>query len=133
MCGPLYLWVIWEGYMKPTGTKQIARQRIQILFEQAKTVCKTDPQLAMQYIKSARRIAMAAKIRLPVEFRRETCKGCNVLLVQGYNCRVRIKQKREPHIVITCLNCGNQTRILLGKKKEQKKLEQNNYQNETAC
>ncbi len=119
--------------MKPTGTKQIARQRIQILFEQAKTVCKTDPQLAMQYIKSARRIAMAAKIRLPVEFRRETCKNCDALLVQGYNCRVRIKQKRAPHIVITCLNCGNQTRILLGKKKEQKKLEQNNYQNETAC
>ena len=119
--------------MKPTSVKQIARQRIQILFEQAKQVCKTDPQLAMQYIKSARKIAMAAKIRLPVEFKRETCKNCNALLVQGYNCRVRIKQKREPHIVITCLNCGNQTRILLGKKKEQKELEQNNYQNETAC
>jgi len=119
--------------MKPTSVKQIARQRIQILFEQAKQVCKTNPQLAMQYIKSARKIAMAAKIRLPVEFRRETCKNCNALLVQGYNCRVRIKQKRQPHIVITCLNCGNPTRLLLGKKKEQKKLEQNNYQNETAC
>ena len=80
--------------MKPTSVKQIARQRIQILFEQAKQVCKTNPQLAMQYIKSARKIAMAAKIRLPVEFRRETCKNCDALLVQGYNCRVRIKQKR---------------------------------------
>jgi ribonuclease P protein subunit RPR2 len=119
--------------MKPTSVKQIARQRIQILFEQAKQVHKANPQLAMQYIKSARKIAMAAKIRLPVEFRRETCKNCNALLVQGHNCRVRIKQKREPHIVITCLNCGNQTRILLSKKKEQKELEQNNYQNETAC
>jgi len=119
--------------MKPTGIKQIARQRIQILFEQAKQVCKTDPQLATQYIKFARKIAMAAKIRLPVEFRRGTCKSCNALFVQGVNCRVRIKQKRKPHIVITCLNCGNQTRILLGRKKEQKKLEQNNYQNETAC
>ena len=119
--------------MKPTGMKQIARQRIQILFKQAKQVCKTNPQLAMQYTKSARKIAMAAKIRLPVEFRRETCKNCNALLVQSYNCRVRIKQKREPHIVITCLNCGNQTRIMLSKKKEQKELEQNNYQNEAPC
>jgi len=119
--------------MKPTSVKQIARQRIQILFRQAKRVCKTNPQLSMQYIKSARKIAMAAKIRLPVEFRRETCKNCNVLLVQGYNCRVRIKQKRRPHIVITCLNCGNQTRMLLDKKKEQKELEQNNYQNEASC
>jgi ribonuclease P protein subunit RPR2 len=119
--------------MKPTSVKQIARQRIQILFEQAKQVHKANPQLAMQYVKSARKIAMAAKIRLPIEFRRETCKSCNALLVQGYNCRVRIKQKREPHMVITCLNCGNQTRILLRKKKEQKELEQNNYQNEAAC
>ena len=119
--------------MKPTSVKQIARQRIQILFEQAKQVCKTNPQLAMQYIKSARKIAMAAKIRLPVEFRRETCKNCNALLVQGYNCRVRIKQKRQPHIVITCLNCGNQTRVLLSKKWEQKKLEQNNHQDEAPC
>jgi len=119
--------------MKQTNVKQIARQRIQILFEQAKLVCKTNPQLAMQYLRSARRIAMAAKIRLPVEFKRETCKNCNTLLVQGYNCRVRVKQKRQPHIVITCLNCGNQTRILLGKKKEKNELEQNNNQNETAC
>jgi ribonuclease P protein subunit RPR2 len=119
--------------MQPTNVKQIARQRIQILFVQAKQVHKANPQLAMQYVKSARKIAMAAKIRLPIEFRRETCKSCNALLVQGYNCRVRIKQKREPHMVITCLNCGNQTRILLRKKKEQKELEQNNYQNEAAC
>jgi ribonuclease P protein subunit RPR2 len=119
--------------MKPTSVKQIARQRIQILFEQAKLVCKSNPQLATQYVKSVRKIAMAAKIRLPVEFKRETCKSCNALFVQSINCRVRIKQKREPHIVITCLNCGNQTRILLSKKKEQKILEQNNNQNETAC
>ncbi len=119
--------------MKPTSVKQIARQRIQILFGQAKKVGKTNPPLAMQYIKSARKIAMAAKTRLPIEFKRETCKNCNALLVQGYNCRVRIKQKREPHMAITCLNCGNQTRILLGKKKEQKELEQNNHQNEAPC
>ena len=118
--------------MRPTGAKQIARQRIQILFEQAKKVCKTDTKLATQYVKSARRIAMAAKIRLPLEFRRQTCKNCNALLMQGSNCRVRIKQKRESHVVITCLNCGNQTRILLSKKKEQKQIEQDNYSNETT-
>ena len=119
--------------VKQTNIKQIARQRIQILFEQAKRVPKTDIGLAAQYIKSARRIAMAAKIRLPLEFRRQTCKNCNALLVQGSNCRVRIKQKRESHVVITCLNCGNQTRILLSKKRRGKQLEQNNHSNETSC
>jgi ribonuclease P protein subunit RPR2 len=122
-----------EGYMKQTSAKQIARQRIQILLNEAKNVCRSDPQLAMQYIKSARRIAMAAKIRLPSDFRRQTCKNCNALLVQGYNCRVRVKQKREPHVVITCLNCGSQTRILLSKRKEQKVREQNNHTNEASC
>ena len=116
--------------MKQTSIKQIAGQRIAILFDQAKLIGKTSPQLASQYIKSARRIAMAARIRLPVEFKRQTCKKCNSLLVQGYNCRVRIKQKREPHVVVTCLNCGNQTRILL-RKKEQNNIEQDNNQNET--
>ena len=113
-----------------TNVKQIARQRIQILFEQAKKICKADPKLANQYVASARKIAMAAKIRLPVEFRRETCKECNSLLVHGVNCRVRIKQRREPHVVVTCLNCGNQTRIPLREKKEHKELEQDNYSNE---
>ena len=103
--------------MNQSSIKQIARQRIQILFAEAKKVGRSDSKLATQYVESARRIAMAAKIRLPVDFRRQTCKNCNVLLFEGNNCRVRVKQKREPHVVITCLNCGNKTRILLGKKK----------------
>ena len=118
--------------MKQANIKQIARQRIQILFEQAKQVYKTNPELVMQYVKSARRIAMAAKIRLSVEFRRQTCKNCNALLIVGSNCRVRVKQKREPHVVITCLNCGNQTRIMLKTKKEHVQIEQNYNQNETS-
>jgi ribonuclease P protein subunit RPR2 len=117
--------------MKQTNVKQIAQERIQILFEQAKKVYKSDPKLATQYVSSARKIAMAAKTRLPIEFRRETCKECNSLFVQGINCRVRIKQKREPHVVVTCLNCGNQTRMLLKRKMENKELEQDNNSHET--
>lgn len=119
--------------MKQTGVKQIARQRIQILFSEAKAAGKNHPKQAAEYVKSARRIAMAARVRLPVDFRRQTCRKCDALLVQGYNCRVRVKQKREPHVVITCLNCGNQTRIILRKTKEQKISEQNNHSNEAPC
>ncbi len=118
--------------MRQTGVKQIARMRIQILFDEAKKASGSDPELAMQYVKSARRIAMAARIRMPLDFKRQTCKNCNALLVQGNNCRVRVKQKREPHVVITCLNCGNQTRIMLRKRTEQENLEhQNKNTNET--
>jgi ribonuclease P protein subunit RPR2 len=61
------------------------------------------------------------------------CRECNSLFVQGVNCRVRIKQKREPHVVVTCLNCGNQTRILLKRKMGRKELEQDYYSNEASC
>jgi ribonuclease P protein subunit RPR2 len=118
-----------ESMNQQANVKQIARQRIEVLFEQAKKVRREDSKLASQYVASARRIAMAARIHLPLEFRRETCKNCHSLLVHGVNCRVRVKQKREPHVVITCLNCGNQTRIML-KKKEQNGIEQDNNQNE---
>ena len=118
--------------MKQTSAKQIAKQRIQILFEQAKQVRKTQPKLAMQYVESARKIAMATKLSLPIELKLETCRKCNALLVLGYNSRVRIRQKREPHIVKTCLSCGNQTRRLLRDYKEKKKVEQNNYANEAS-
>jgi ribonuclease P protein subunit RPR2 len=116
--------------MKSTA-RQIARQRIKVLFQQAKQIYHDNPKLSSRYIETARKIAMAARIRLPTVYRRQMCKNCNTLLVQGANCRVRIKQKREPHVVITCLNCGYQTRILLRKKKEKQRLEQNNHSNET--
>ena len=114
-----------------SNVRQIAKQRINILFQQARKFQSTDPQLSSRYIETARKIAMSARLRIPPEHKRQFCKNCNALLVQGENCRVRIKQRREPHVVITCLNCNHQTRILLRKKKEKVGLEQNNYSNET--
>ena len=103
-----------------------------MLFEQAGTVRKTSPELSSRYVATARKIAMAAKIRLPVKYKRQICKNCNSLLVAGDNCRVRVRQKREPHLTITCLSCGHKTRLPLRKKKENTKLEQNNNPNETS-
>jgi ribonuclease P protein subunit RPR2 len=102
-----------------SNTKKIALQRVKILFQQAKKVHRDNPQLSNRYITNARKIAMAAKIPFPKLYRRQICKKCNTLLVQGDNCRVRVKQKRESHVVITCLNCGSITRIPLKKKKEE--------------
>ncbi len=116
-----------------SDTRQIARRRITILFQQAEKTCKENPKLAQGYVENARKIAMAARIRLPTSYTRQICKNCNTLFVHGQNCRVRIKQKREPHTVITCLNCGHKTRFLLRKRKETKRIEQNNNQNETPC
>ncbi len=118
---------------KPTSLKQIAKQRIEVLFKQADNVCKVNPKLASEYVLEARKVAMSARFPLPSEFKRQICKNCNALLVQGFNCRVRLQQKREPHVIVTCLNCGNQSRILLKKKKDRVRIEQNNHPNETSC
>ncbi|MCW4000727.1 MAG: hypothetical protein NWE93_10845 [Candidatus Bathyarchaeota archaeon] len=116
--------------MKQTSIKQIAHQRIAILYEQAQKLRRSNPKLALEYVGLARRIAMAARIRMPQEYRRQTCKQCNSFFVHGINCRVRVKQKREPHVVVTCLNCGNQTRYRTRKKVHSS--EQDNHKDETS-
>lgn len=99
-------------------TKRIAMQRIQTLFRLANEIFHEDPSLAQRYVKIARKIAMSAKIRLPKEYKRRVCRYCKSFILPCVNCRVRIKQRREPHMVITCVNCGKQMRIPLKKKKE---------------
>src|SRR4030042_5195521 len=103
--------------------KQITKNRIQTLSRQAEEARRENPQLASRYVEVARKIAMAAKIRLPTYYKRRICRNCNTLLVLGENCRVRVKQRREPHLVVTCLACGHQARMLLRKKKGGNKVE----------
>ena len=100
------------------NTRHIARQRIQVLFRLAKEINKDDSALAQRYVDTARKIAMAAKISLPKEYRRQVCRHCKSFILPGVNCRVRVKQRREPHVAITCLNCGKQTRIPLAEKRK---------------
>lgn len=115
-----------------SNAKQIAKHRVQVLFQQARSTYKANPQLAQRYITTARKIAMAAQMRLPTVYKRQICKNCNAFLVSGETSRVRTRPTREPHVVITCLKCGHQTRIpLKTKNKEKNGNEQNNNQNET--
>jgi ribonuclease P protein subunit RPR2 len=100
------------------STKRIAIQRIHVLFSLAKETFHENPSLAQCYVDIARRIAMAARVRLPKEYRRQICRHCKSFILSGVNCRVRVRQRREPHVVITCLNCGKQTRLPMKKKEE---------------
>jgi ribonuclease P protein subunit RPR2 len=111
--------------IQPSNIKHIAQQRIDILFEQAGLIGKTNPALATEYIKTAQKIAMAARIPINQKYKHRICKHCKTLLITGHNNRARIQQKREPHIVVTCLNCGYNSRIpIKNNKKENTKNEQ---------
>lgn len=95
--------------------KRVALSRIEILFKLALETNKSDSVIAQRYVKIARKIAMAVRIKLPIRFSRYLCKGCGNLVPPGFYSRVRLKQRRKPHIVITCLKCGNCIRIPYGK------------------
>ncbi len=85
---------------------------------------KTDPELAKSYLLTAQKIAMSARIRLPKDYKARICRNCNALLVPGVSSRVRIRPTRERHVVVTCLNCNNQTRYpLRAKNKEKNEIE----------
>jgi len=99
------------------STKRIAMQRIQTLFHLAKETFDENPHLAQCYVDTARKIAMAAKVRLPRKYKRQICKHCKSFILPGVNCRVRVRQRREPHVVITCFNCGRQTRLPMKKRR----------------
>lgn len=108
------------GITVDTDTRRIAKQRIRILFELAHKTLHENPDLAQRYVDTARRIAMAAKICLPAEYKRQICKHCKSFILPGVNCKVRLQQRREPHVVITCLKCGGHTRIPTARRQEKK-------------
>ena len=93
--------------------RKIASERINILFKQATDIHEVEPTLAQRYVELARKIGMRSKVRLPPEYRWMVCKHCKGFLLPGKTSRTRIQQRREPHIVITCLHCGGYNRIPL--------------------
>jgi ribonuclease P protein subunit RPR2 len=101
------------------STKRIALKRVHLLFGLAKEVIREDPELAQRYVQIARKIAMRTQLRLPKEYRRLICRKCKSFILPGVNCRIRIQQRREPHMVITCLNCGGHSRIPIKRREKQ--------------
>ena len=93
----------------------IANERIDILFrlskEQLEKKDKND-ELSRRYIQIARKISMKIRTPLKWEYNRQICKKCNSLLVPGYNSRTRLQgKKKNAHMIVTCLNCGNVKRF----------------------
>jgi ribonuclease P protein subunit RPR2 len=98
--------------------REIAIERVSILFELAKKTIKKTPKRAQRYVKLARQISMHYQVRIPIKYRKMICKDCKTFILPGVNCRVRTRSLREPHLVITCLYCGYHTRILLRKRRK---------------
>jgi len=86
---------------KPEYQLKIARERIAILFDEARKTAKEDPDLARRYIRLAKKIGMRYNIRLG-KLRRKFCKHCFTYFLPGINCQQRVNNKK---ITIKCFNC----------------------------
>ena len=105
---------------KPSKQKEIAKERIQILFKQARDMFKKDSKLSNRYVKLARELAMKYKIRIPPELKRRFCKHCYAYLFPSKNVRIRTRQGK---VIYYCLNCKKYMRFpyLREKKAKRKK------------
>ena len=94
--------------MRSNKNKDIAKERVHILFGQAEKIFSTDKTLANRYVNLARKIAMKVKMPIPRELKRKYCKFCYSFLRPGVNSRSRI---RDGKVIISCLECKKFTRI----------------------
>ena len=92
--------------------KQIAKSRIDFLFQEAHDIFKEDRELANRYTSLARRYAQRARVKIPFEWRKRICHKCKRFLYPGINCRIRMQSRKGKgsHMSITCLECNKTTR-----------------------
>lgn len=92
---------------KNPAAKKIARERIRVLFEQARMAYPSHPERSNRYVELARKIAMRQRIRIDRDLRRLYCHHCSAYLVPGRNMRVRV---HRGNVVVTCRACKRTTR-----------------------
>jgi len=90
---------------KPSWQQDIARERIDILFDLAEKNFRKKPEQSYRYMKLARKISLRYNIRMKIEQKRKFCKKCNSLLLPGSTSSVRLDSKRKL-LIIKCKNCN---------------------------
>ena len=94
--------------------KQIAKERIEFLFKEAKKISKKDLNLSNRYVALARKISMRQKVKIPKEFKKLFCKHCNKFLAPGKTLIARIKKKK---LIYHCLSCNKIIRYPFSRRK----------------
>lgn len=77
--------------------QQIAKERIDILFQQA----KENSEMADRYVEIARKIAMKSRLSIPAKYKRMFCKYCHTYFQKG-NYKIRLKKGNKHYWCLTC-------------------------------
>ncbi len=93
--------------------KEIATKRIEILFANAVSNARLEPDLAERQALLAKKISMKYKIKMPYEIRSCFCKKCKKFIVPGINSKVRIGRSNVKSIRVTCNFCTHTYRKII--------------------
>ena len=93
--------------------KEIATQRILILFENAVSNASKNPRLAERQAQIARKISMRFKIKMPWQIRTSFCKKCKEFIVPTISSKVRVGRTSVKSIRITCYFCNHTYRKII--------------------
>ena len=93
--------------------KEIATKRIEILFTNAVSNARLEPDLAERQALLAKKISMKYKIKMPYEIRSCFCKKCKKFIVPGINSKVRIGRSNVKSIRVTCNFCTHTYRKII--------------------
>lgn len=95
--------------------QDVALERVNDLLDRAHATYSTNSELANRYVFIARRIAMGAKINIPLSKKRYICHSCKNLLSPGNNMHFRMNHKKHygSYLSVTCHTCGHITRYIV--------------------
>ena len=95
---------------KGSLTRRIVNERIASLFKMAVESYPRRPELANEYSRLIRELAMHHRIKLAKAVSSHICRGCGSFMVPGSSASVRIIAKQRVRI-LKCGGCGRQKRV----------------------
>ncbi len=93
--------------------KEIAKERIEILFDLAEKEFDEHPERSNRYVRIARKILMKVQEKMPKKYVFNYCKKCHHYLKVGKNATIR---KKKNFVNLTCKDCNFTRKIYVNKK-----------------
>lgn len=107
---------------KPKWIKNIAKERMDILFTNAEKEFFTNPERSDRYVTLALKISTKYNTKIPRKWKRRFCKNCHKFLYPGQNSAVRLVNQE---VNIFCDECGHVMKIPYIKEKKLKRRAKN--------
>jgi len=103
---------------RPKWMIDIAKERMEILFNRAEMEFITHPERSNRYVELALKLSTKYNTPVPEEWKRRYCKECKSFLSPGRNCTVRLVNSE---VNIFCGECGHVMKIPYHKEKKFKR------------